>query len=189
MTFESIAANIDALRSGALILSILGALSVWIWALIIVMALNLSAARRSGPDGPLGGHAALCARLAGAGLRAKLQKRIAEAHGEGVARRAAGGVSTVLLLSSVAPLLGLLGTVEGMIGTFHALAVSGSADNAALTSGISKALVTTQGGLLVAIPSLLAGGVLRRKAQKLRDRLRSVALRIVSAPRGEGGVT
>jgi len=89
----------------------------------------------------------------------------------------AGHVPSILVLASLAPLLGLLGTVEGMIGTFQALAAQGASGSEALTSGISKALVTTQGGLLVAIPSLLAGGVLRRKAQKLRDRLRADALR------------
>lgn len=180
--FDSIAANIDAMRSGVWILGILGVLCVWVWTLIIVMAQNLRTAVRPGDDGLVDGYAAFCKHLAGTGLRAKLQKRIAQAHAEGAVRRAMGSVPTVLLLSSVAPLLGLLGTVEGMIGTFQALATSGSGDTAALTSGISKALVTTQGGLLVAIPSLLAGGVLHRKTQKLRDKLQSTALRTVTTP-------
>jgi len=58
------------------------------------------------------------------------------------------------IIATVAPIVGLLGTVAGMIEAFHALAFSGPVDPALLASGISKALVNTAAGLCVALPAL-----------------------------------
>ncbi len=67
-------------------------------------------------------------------------------------------------LVAAAPLLGLLGTVVGMIDTFHAAAIqSTSADPTALANGIGKALITTQAGLAAAIPGSLAMAHLRHR--------------------------
>jgi len=57
-------------------------------------------------------------------------------------------------IAAVAPLLGLLGTVTGMIDVFSVISVQGVGDPGALAGGISEALYTTVGGLTVAIPSL-----------------------------------
>lgn len=59
------------------------------------------------------------------------------------------------ICATIAPLIGLLGTVTGMIDVFQVLALSGPGDPYALASGISEALVTTAAGLIVAIPALL----------------------------------
>ena len=70
-------------------------------------------------------------------------------------------------LVAAAPLLGLLGTVIGMIDTFHAAAMqSVAADPSALANGIGKALVTTQAGLAAAIPGSLAMAHLRHRLKK-----------------------
>ena len=71
-------------------------------------------------------------------------------------------------LVAAAPLLGLLGTVIGMMDTFHATAslVSAAPDAAALSDGIGKALVTTQAGLVSAIPGALALAHLRHIQKK-----------------------
>jgi biopolymer transport protein ExbB len=82
------------------------------------------------------------------------------------ARHAAIGV-----LATVAPLLGLLGTVLGMIETFQVISDFGTGNARALAGDISVALVTTQTGLLVAIPGLLVGNRLRDRAATLRLRL------------------
>lgn len=58
------------------------------------------------------------------------------------------------IIATVAPIVGLLGTVAGMIEAFHALALNGPIDPALLASGISKALVNTAAGLSVALPAL-----------------------------------
>lgn len=74
------------------------------------------------------------------------------------------------LTAASAPLLGLLGTVTGMIKTFNLITIFGTGDAKSLSSGISEALVTTELGLIVAIPSLIMHGLLSRMArQKVGD--------------------
>ena len=74
------------------------------------------------------------------------------------------------LTAAAAPLLGLLGTVTGMISTFNLITIFGTGDASNLASGISQALVTTELGLIVAIPSLILHGLLSRMArQKVGD--------------------
>jgi len=65
------------------------------------------------------------------------------------------GISTIKVIAAVAPLLGLLGTVTGMIKTFQAITLFGSGDPKLMAGGISEALVTTVEGLCVAIPTVL----------------------------------
>ena len=79
--------------------------------------------------------------------------------------------ATIAVLAAVAPLLGLLGTVLGMIETFDVISIFGTGNSRAMASGISVALVTTQTGLLVAIPGLLMSNRLGRAAEQLRHRL------------------
>jgi biopolymer transport protein ExbB len=73
-------------------------------------------------------------------------------------------------LAAVAPLLGLLGTVIGMIITFDVISVFGTGNARALAGGISEALITTQTGLLVAIPGMYMNGFLQKRAQNLKQR-------------------
>jgi biopolymer transport protein ExbB len=69
------------------------------------------------------------------------------------------------LSAAAAPLLGLLGTVTGMINTFNMITVFGAGDPKTLAGGISEALITTEFGLVVAIPSLLLHAVLSRRVK------------------------
>ncbi|NJB66678.1 biopolymer transport protein ExbB [Desulfobaculum xiamenense] len=87
------------------------------------------------------------------------------------AARAEKGIPTILVLAAVAPLLGLLGTVSGMIGTFDVIAEFGTGNARGLASGISQALITTQSGLMVAVPGMVAGGLLYRMSVRLRRRM------------------
>jgi len=77
------------------------------------------------------------------------------------------GLGFIALLAAMAPMLGLLGTVSGMIETFQSLTEFGNSDPKLLSQGISKALITTQAGLLVALPLLLLHYPLKRRAQSL----------------------
>ena len=86
-------------------------------------------------------------------------------------RRLRRGLAVITVLAAVAPLLGLLGTVLGMIETFDVIAAFGTGYARALAGGISVALITTQTGLLVAIPGLVLSGRLRDRAEQLRLRL------------------
>ena len=80
-------------------------------------------------------------------------------------------MTAILILAAVAPLLGLLGTVTGMVGTFQVIGVEGTGNPQALASGIREALVTTQTGLLIAIPGLLVGQTLRKQIRNIRGDL------------------
>jgi biopolymer transport protein ExbB len=80
-------------------------------------------------------------------------------------------LSTIAVLASIAPLLGLLGTVLGMIETFNVISLFGTGNAKAMASGISVALITTQTGLLVAIPGLFISGMLKRQSVQLKTRL------------------
>lgn len=73
----------------------------------------------------------------------------------------------VSLTAGVAPLLGLLGTVTGMIKTFQLISIFGAGDAKLLSSGISEALITTEFGLVVAIPALVFHAFLQRRVKKL----------------------
>jgi biopolymer transport protein ExbB len=80
------------------------------------------------------------------------------------------------VLARVSPLLGLLGTVTGMIATFDIISVFGAGNARAMAGGISEALITTQTGLIVAIPGLYAHNFLTRRAENLKRRVASVGM-------------
>ncbi|MBN2782404.1 MAG: MotA/TolQ/ExbB proton channel family protein [Campylobacterales bacterium] len=86
----------------------------------------------------------------------------------------------ILVIAAVAPLLGLLGTVTGMISTFDIITEHGTGDPKLLAGGISEALVTTELGLIVAIPALLAGNILMGWSRNIKDSMEENALRIVN---------
>ena len=89
--------------------------------------------------------------------------------------------SAVAVIAAVAPLLGLLGTVTGMIATFDVITEFGTGDPRMLSGGISAALVTTQFGLIVAIPCLLLGNMLNGWAENLLTEAEGTALRALNA--------
>ncbi len=78
---------------------------------------------------------------------------------------------TLSVLAAIAPLLGLLGTVTGMINTFQVITRFGTSDPRMMSGGISEALITTQLGLGVAIPILIMHHFLERKADKIIDEM------------------
>ncbi len=81
----------------------------------------------------------------------------------------------VLVLAGTAPLLGLLGTVMGMIETFDSLADQALyTRDGGIASGISQALITTQMGLAVAIPALLLGAFLDRRQRRIHHELAQI---------------
>ncbi len=78
--------------------------------------------------------------------------------------------------AAIAPLLGLLGTVTGMINTFNLISLFGTGDARVLSSGISEALVTTEFGLIVAIPALIIHALLSRKIKTILGDMEKYAL-------------
>jgi biopolymer transport protein ExbB len=77
------------------------------------------------------------------------------------------GLITLAILAAIAPMLGLLGTVSGMIETFQSITLFGTGDPKLMSGGISQALVTTELGLAVAIPLLLIHSLLSGKSNRL----------------------
>lgn len=84
------------------------------------------------------------------------------------------------ITAAAAPLMGLLGTVTGMIKTFQLLTLFGTGDAKSLSSGISEALVTTELGLMVAIPALIVHGALSRMARHKLGLLEQLSLAFVN---------
>lgn len=88
------------------------------------------------------------------------------------------GMRLLSTFAKAAPLMGLMGTVTGMIATFAAMMVASTSDPRALSSGISIALTATNVGLVVSLPGVVSMGVLSRRGQSLLDRIRVVSMQI-----------
>jgi biopolymer transport protein ExbB len=86
----------------------------------------------------------------------------------------------VKIVSVVAPLMGLLGTVTGMIRTFQAITLFGTGDPKMMASGISEALVTTMLGLMVAIPLVLSHSALRSMSKRVIDMLEEQSAGVIA---------
>jgi len=86
----------------------------------------------------------------------------------------------IIVIAAVSPLLGLLGTVTGMISTFDIITEFGTGDPKLLSSGISIALVTTEVGLIVAIPALIFGNLLSGWAESIKDDMEKAALHVMN---------
>jgi biopolymer transport protein ExbB len=85
-------------------------------------------------------------------------------------------VNSVGTIASIAPLLGLLGTVTGIINAFKAVMLGGMGDPRMLAQGISEALVCTAGGLTVAIPAYIAHRYLRGRVERIVVDMEKVAV-------------
>lgn len=88
-------------------------------------------------------------------------------------------VGILATIANLTPLLGLLGTVSGMIRTFNVISVQGGGNPAALAGGIAEALITTATGLCVAIPTLVCHRILKNKAESLIFEMEENSIKIV----------
>ena len=88
-------------------------------------------------------------------------------------------VGILATIANLTPLLGLLGTVSGMIKTFNVISDQGVANPAALAGGIAEALITTATGLCVAIPTLVCHRILRDKAEYLIFEMEENSVKII----------
>ncbi len=90
-------------------------------------------------------------------------------------------LNTLGTIASVTPLLGLLGTVTGIIKAFNAITQGGMGDPRMLSGGISEALITTAAGLLVAIPALIAYRYLRGRVDRIVIDMEKDAIQLADA--------
>ncbi len=82
-------------------------------------------------------------------------------------------------LAALMPILGLLGTVTGMISTFHVIALKGTGDAQAMAGGISEALITTQAGLVTAVPIIVGHSILVGRLKKITHQTRDACMRLL----------
>ncbi len=94
-------------------------------------------------------------------------------------------LNTLGTIASISPLLGLLGTVIGMIKVFSAITLVGVGDPAVLAGGISEALITTAAGLSVAIPSLMFHRYFTGRVERLVVAMEEEALKMVEVMQGQ----
>ncbi len=118
--------------------------------------------------------------------RALLRERI-EDSGRHVVHELERFLSTLGTIAAISPLLGLLGTVTGMIKVFEVVAVQGNSNFSLLSTGIAEALVTTAAGLTVAIPSLLFYRYFQRRIDELVVDIEQETLELIDLLDAETG--
>ena len=114
----------------------------------------------------------------------EIMKESIEEVGRLVAHSLERFLNTLGTISSITPLLGLLGTVIGMIKVFTVITSQGIGDPSVLSEGISEALLTTAAGLSVAIPSLMFYRYFRGKVDDLVVTMEQEALKMVEVMHG-----
>ena len=97
-------------------------------------------------------------------------------------------LAVLAVCAAAAPLLGLLGTVTGMMHTFKLITIFGTGEARLMSGGISEALITTQYGLMIAVPTLLAHAYLSRRVRTIISALEQTAIGFINGirVRGEG---
>lgn len=115
----------------------------------------------------------------------EVMKEAIEEVGRQVVHELERYLNTLGTIASITPLLGLLGTVIGMIKVFSAIVTAGVGNPGVLASGISEALITTAAGLSVAIPALMFSRYFSGKVEKLVIAMEEEALKMVEVMQGE----
>lgn len=84
------------------------------------------------------------------------------------------------IIAYTAPMIGLLGTVTGMIQAFNNMAIHGAGDPNVVAGGISQALLTTAFGLIIAIPAIIAYNIFNKKLEKISDEVEKLTTSIIN---------
>ncbi len=127
----------------------------------------------------------LAAGLINRHLSRELVRESIEETGRFVAHELERFINALGTISTIAPLLGLLGTVIGMIKVFTTITAVGVGDPATLAGGISEALITTAAGLTVAIPTVIFHRYLKRKIDELVMSMEQEAMKLVEVLHGD----
>lgn len=155
-----------------------------IWALVEAGQINDKVVAALETNSPLG-------KLLAAGLKSRHRPRAVmmerlEDEGRHVAQDLDRFLNTLGTIAGVAPLIGLLGTVTGIIKAFNAIQEGGMGDPRLLSGGISEALITTAAGLCVAIPSYIAYRHLRRRVDRIVAQMERDVVRFADALNDRG---
>lgn len=150
-----------------------------VWRMANNRQLNEETIREIQQASPLG--RVLAAGLANSDQEREIMKESVEEIGGHVAHEMTRYLNALGTIAAVTPLLGLLGTVVGMISVFTNITTVGVGNPAQLAGGISQALITTAGGLMVAIPALMFHRHFRAKVDTLVVGMEKESLKLVDA--------
>ena len=175
-----IACSIAAMAIGRVIPRQLVA-QIWQWAQ--QGQLNDERIRELRSGSPLG--RVLAAGLINRNHPREVMKESIEETGRHVAHELERFLNSLGTIAAITPLLGLLGTVIGMITVFSVITSVGVGDPGQLADGISKALITTASGLSVAIPSLIFHRYFRGRVDELVVNMEQEAIKLVEVMHGE----
>lgn len=154
---------------------------IWQWAKNNQLdSARLSAMRTGSPMGKV-----LAAGLLNMRHEREVMKESIEEAGRHVVHELERFLTLLGTIAVISPLLGLLGTVVGMISTFNVIASQGVGDPAEMAGGISVALITTATGLLIAIPSVVFHRFFQRRVDELVVVMEQEALKMVEVLHGE----
>jgi len=154
---------------------------IWLWARNKQLdAARIGSLRASSPLGRI-----LAAGLVNLHHEREIMKESIEETGRHVVLELERYLNTLGTIASITPLLGLLGTVFGMIKVFAAIEVHGVGNAGSLAGGISQALITTAAGLSVAIPTLMFYRYFRGRVQTLVSNMEEEALKLIEVLHGE----
>ena len=154
-----------------------------VWKLSREEKLDAMAIRRLKVDSPLG--TILAAGLSNSRFGREIMKESIEEVGRQVAHDLERYLTALGTISAITPLLGLLGTVVGMIKVFSAIMSQGVGDPSVLAGGISEALITTAAGLAVAIPSLMFHRYFEGRVDDLVLNMEEESLKLIEMIHGE----
>lgn len=141
---------------------------------------HISKIRKGSPLGRI-----LAAGLLNRNHSREVMKEVIEEEGRQVVHELDRYLNTLGTIAAIAPLLGLLGTVIGMIKVFAAITTAGVGNPSVLAGGISEALITTAAGLSVAIPALIFHRYLTGRVDRLVLAMEAQALKMVEVMHGE----
>ena len=150
-----------------------------VWKLVETRTLTERRIEALEHNSPLG--RVLAAGLANRDKGRELMKEVIEDTGRHVVHELERFLNSLGTIAAITPLLGLLGTVTGMISAFEAITTQGVGDARVLSGGIGEALITTAAGLIVAIPSLIGYRYLRGKVDMLVVEMEKEAIKLVQS--------
>ena len=143
-------------------------------------AAHVATVRKSSPLGRI-----LAAGLVNRLHAREVMKEAIEEEGRQVVHELERYLNTLGTIANISPLLGLLGTVIGMIKVFAAITTSGVGNPSVLANGISEALITTAAGLSVAIPALIFHRYLSGRVDRIVLSMEDQALKMVEVMHGQ----
>lgn len=185
-TVDALGATLEFVSAGGPVLYLLAGLSFVTLVLIFAKVMQFSSARLG--EGSKRGALVRVRAATQAAVDALKEEKQIEKAGYRAARREMrpleGGLGTLGLIAMLSPLIGLLGTVVGMIDAFRALSEAGGAvDPSLLSAGIWVALLTTAAGLIVAIPATVAHGWFEGRLARFADLAEQAIGEVAEVPR------